>query len=107
MPGWSDPDRDYDYDDGYWDDPPEPDYENCTHEDYSEFDVLCGRVQCDRCGEVFSLTSEQIARDAQHQREYDRAMRRELWRDRWQRLVAIFVPWRRRKPPSIDDEVPF
>ena len=104
--GYDDP-----YDDRHDDIPPEPDYGDCEmglHLDYDEIDPLTGRAQCQICGEVFSLTDEQIRRDEQRQREYDQHLRRELWRDRWRAVVETVCFWRRwRRRPVIDDEVPF
>jgi len=111
MAGWHDPANDYDYP---YDEPEpeqEPDYADCEmgiHADWDEVDMLTGRVQCRICGEVFSLTDEQMKREERRQREYDRYMRRQLWRDRWRAFTDAVCFWRRwRKPADVDDDCPF
>lgn len=87
------------------DDTPE---EECWHEEY-EADIN-GRATCDRCGHRWWLTAEEIRWEREREAAYDKMMRKEewrCWRQEWINRLAFWRRWRKRKPMSIDDEIPF
>jgi hypothetical protein len=96
---------------GYYDEP-----EPCDHEDH-ETDILTGRCCCDKCGEVWYASAEDIARQIQHEAEYHeweaREHRREFWRKltlpiRWPIFRLLEWIWPRRAHKVLDDsELPF
>lgn len=104
-------DQDPDYLDDEYDDDPDP----CDHEEY-EIDILDGRARCDRCGERWHATQEQIEAEIERIRlyqEWEEEQRRpwnrfkEWARDRIDAL-AFWRRWRKLRPQaSIDDEIPF
>jgi hypothetical protein len=93
-------------------DDPEP----CDHEDY-EINIVDGRCWCDRCGEVWNASDEEIARQIQHEAEYHewekRQRRREFWRRltypiRWPIFRLLERIWPRKVGSVLyDDEIPF
>lgn len=96
-----------------YDDDPE---DQCDHEEYEVDWEGCAR--CDRCGERWWLTADQLTAhheaEARRMEEYDRAMRREqsrFWRAvDWLRLIqkrSRLTLRRKPKPPLIDDDIPF
>lgn len=119
---YHDDDDDYGYEFGEeYDDEPEPDYENCIHEDY-EADILTGEAMCHRCGHRWIQTAEEIAAEVRRQADYYEAMERyereREWRERWlwwwDALRDAFSRWRswlgglrQPKHSTIDDEIPF
>lgn len=95
-------------DDDYWDDD-DPREDDCDHDDY-EADILTGIAMCHRCGHRWMQTNEEIAREIEHQAEYqrmqDRWNREQWWRDRWE-WIRSFFPQRRQKAAEMNDEIPF
>lgn len=80
--------------------------EECLHEEY-EADIN-GRATCNSCGEHWYLTQWDIERERELNVAFDLAMRREERRRRIADLASRLAFWRRwRKPPPIDDEIPF
>lgn len=93
--------------------------EECSHEDY-EINWE-GRARCDRCGEAWWPSANEIAAFRDLEASYDAHCRREerkqWWRDQWERIAR---PWRwfryrlwmplspRRAVRCLkDDEIPF
>jgi len=91
LPDWDD--------DGYG---PGDDYDDCPHEDY-EADWN-GRAICFRCGHAWWQSPEEMAREIEHQRQYDewcqREQRREWLAERWwgRAWIAVTAAIRARQP---------
>lgn len=67
-----------------WDDyePYYDDVADCDHEDY-EVDILAGRAECNCCGHTWWQTTEEIEREIERWREYDRYTQEEEMREHW------------------------
>lgn len=85
----------------------------CDHEDY-EIDVLDGRARCDRCGESWYATDDEILRQIDNEAAYNAHMelenRKQWWRDLWSRIRSFVYrrePYRRPYGPTLDDDIPF
>lgn len=93
---------------------PDDGYDNsqdgCDHEDY-DIDIIEGRCRCNRCGESWHATNDEILRAIDAESAYanyqDEMDRRQWWCDLWDRIRS-FIPRRKRPvlPPS-DDDIPF
>lgn len=84
------------------------DYDGCDHEDY-DIDILDGRARCDRCGESWYATNDEILRVidcmSAHDRWEEEQNRRQWWRDLWHSIRSFF---RRKAPRQIyEDDLPF
>jgi len=82
--------------------------EECYHEDY-EADILIGRATCNMCGHSWWQSREEIEREAERVRKYEKWQTRERRRERWQWLVNL-CRWplaRKKTDLLIDDDIPF
>lgn len=101
-------------DHGYYDDYDEE--PECDHSEY-EVDILTGRAECCMCPHSWYQTEDEIAAEAERQREYAaweaRENRRELWRKltlpiRWPIFRLLERIWPRKALKVLtDDEIPF
>ena len=80
--------------------------EECWHEEY-EADIN-GRAVCSCCGETWYLTAAEIESEREASVAFDRAMRREEWRQFLSSIISRIAFWRRwTRHTEIDDEIPF
>jgi hypothetical protein len=87
---------------------PDDEYDEPCEHDYWETDILTGIATCERCGERRMLSNEELQAQAEHEAAYNRMVdeweRRQWWRDLWDRIKA---PFRLRRKPVNDDDIPF
>lgn len=91
---------------------PDDEYDDpCDHEDY-EIDTLEGRAHCDRCGESWYASEDDVLRvidtESAYARYVEELERRQWWQVLWDRIKAPFQKLRRPRPmPVLDDDIPF
>jgi hypothetical protein len=83
--------------------------EPCDHENY-DIDILDGRATCDRCGERWYASNEEVLQTIDHMAWYaeyeERENRKQWWRDIWHSIKSI-IPRRKRLAHIDDDDIPF
>lgn len=95
------------------------DSDECDHDEY-DIDILTGRAECHFCPHSWSVTNEELAREAERQAEWhewvDREERRIRWRERFafildpiDRMRRRYSEWkiRRQFPEHANDDIPF
>lgn len=86
------------------------DYDDpCDHESY-DINTIDGRATCERCGESWYATDDQILSaidaEAAYAQYQEGEERRQWWRDRWDTVKAFFR-WRKPNHLVPDDDIPF
>lgn len=82
--------------------------EECYHEEHEI--TWEGRATCNRCGNTWWATADEIRFQREASEAYDAYCRREERRERWRQVrewFRSFLPRRKPKPALIDDEIPF
>jgi hypothetical protein len=111
--------------DGYdsWKLAPDDEYDDpCDHEDY-QVDILEGRARCDRCGESWYCSDEEVLRQIEHEAAYaaweEKENRRQWWSDalyavrhplaaiHWELQKRQWFGMRIGKREPSDDDIPF
>ena len=86
--------------------------EPCDHEDY-DIDILDGRARCDRCGESWYASNEEVLAMVDHMARYaeyeEQENRRQWWRDIYYKFTAPLRPFRRwrARRSGYNDDIPF
>lgn len=97
---------DYDEDDD--DFGPYEQFCDCADE---EWDLLDCTAKCWSCGNRRNLSTKEVDDYWRGQAEFEKAMSRLAWRDRFSQIWAIIkhrlLFWRRKPPFDLDDEIPF